>query len=65
MRRLEAEGFDGRLILIDGAPEYVKSIISQQFPCANKEELQNLVLLGIMNMVSPGSIPEVIKNLSY
>lgn len=49
VRRLEKQGLSGRLILIDGAPEYLKMVIEQFFPSATEEELQNNILLAVMD----------------
>ncbi|KAL2737028.1 fatty acid synthase-like, partial [Vespula squamosa] len=40
-RHLEAKGFDGRLILIDGAPQLMKELLIQYLPSLSEEELQN------------------------
>ncbi|XP_023289558.1 fatty acid synthase [Orussus abietinus] len=52
-RMLEAEGLNGRLILIDGSPELMKAIISQHLTSTNEGDFQNTVLLGVMDMVAP------------
>ncbi|XP_071579968.1 fatty acid synthase-like [Temnothorax nylanderi] len=49
-RLLEANDFSGRLILIDGAPDQMKTMVNQYFYCASLEELQNTVLLGLLGM---------------
>ncbi|KAL2729284.1 fatty acid synthase-like [Vespula maculifrons] len=49
MRQLEAYGFNGQLILIDGAPQLMKELINQQLLSSSVEELQNNVLVSIMN----------------
>ncbi|KAL2719273.1 fatty acid synthase-like [Vespula squamosa] len=48
-RHLEAKGFDGRLILIDGAPQLMKELLIQHLPSLSEEELQNNLLISIMN----------------
>ncbi|KAL2719885.1 fatty acid synthase-like [Vespula squamosa] len=48
-RELEARGFNGRLILIDGAPQLIKELINQQVQSSSEEELQNNVLISIMD----------------
>lgn len=52
-RRLEKRGLSGRLVLIDGAPELMKTIIDQFMPFTTEGELQNNVLLAIMDTVQP------------
>jgi len=49
--RLEKQGLNGRLVLIDGAPEQLKAILEQFIPSTTEEELQNNVLLAIMDTV--------------
>jgi len=48
---LEKQGLNGRLVLIDGAPEQLKAILEQFIPSTTEEELQNNVLLAIMDTV--------------
>jgi hypothetical protein len=61
VRKLEGKGLHCRLILIDGAPEHMKNIISQQFAFENEDDFQNNVLIGIMNVIYPVNILEVIE----
>ncbi|XP_011313294.1 fatty acid synthase [Fopius arisanus] len=57
MRQLEAKDFSGKLILIDGAPLYMKSIKDQHLRADNDEELQTNVLIGMADAaLSEGSI---------
>lgn len=49
-RQLEAKGFNGRLILIDGAPLLMKEIVNQYFKSSSEEELQNNVLVRITEL---------------
>nr|XP_050846956.1 uncharacterized protein LOC127062552 isoform X1 [Vespula vulgaris] len=46
---LEAKGFIGRLILIDGAPQHLKILIHQHLHSSSQEELENNILLSVMN----------------
>ncbi|KAL2715950.1 fatty acid synthase-like [Vespula squamosa] len=48
-RKLEAKGFIGRLILIDGAPQHLKMLIHQHLHSASQEVLENNILVAIMN----------------
>ncbi|KAF7409679.1 hypothetical protein HZH68_004060 [Vespula germanica] len=48
-RMLEAKGFIGRLILIDGAPQYLKKFIQENLRSSSQEELENNILLSVMN----------------
>jgi len=49
-RLLEANNFSGRLILIDGAPDQMKLWTNQHFTCTSQEELQNMILLGLLEI---------------
>ncbi|XP_071649697.1 fatty acid synthase-like isoform X2 [Temnothorax longispinosus] len=49
-RLLEAKDFSGRLILIDGAPDQMKVWTNQYLDCTSPDELQNVVLLGLLKM---------------
>ncbi|EZA57700.1 Fatty acid synthase [Ooceraea biroi] len=53
-KRLEDHNLNGRLVLIDGAPQLLKAMIEQFMPSSTQEELQNNVLLSIMDMLQPG-----------
>lgn len=48
-RRLEDYSLNGKLVLIDGAPELMKAMIEQFLPSSTEEELQNNILLSIMD----------------
>lgn len=61
VRKLEAEGKEVRLVLIDGAPEHLKNIVSHHFSSETENGLQNDVLLGIVNMLVPRSTAEVMQ----
>ena len=60
-RLLEGEGFTGRVVLIDGAPEFLQEIKNQQLPSNSNSELQTNFLLGVMDMVAPTMSGEVNK----
>ncbi|XP_066594557.1 fatty acid synthase [Prorops nasuta] len=63
VRRLEAEGLIGRLILIDGAPEQMKTVLHQQLHSSSEEELQSNVLIGIMDILAPTASPKLLTAL--
>ncbi|XP_035738069.1 fatty acid synthase-like isoform X1 [Vespa mandarinia] len=48
-RNLEAKGFIGQLILIDGAPQYLKTLMQQQLHPLSQEDLENNILFSILN----------------
>ncbi|KAJ8679083.1 hypothetical protein QAD02_014870 [Eretmocerus hayati] len=63
VRRLEAEGLHGKLILIDGSPDSMKGIQSQQIASNSDEELQSNVLLGMMDILAPALSSELVVSL--
>ncbi|XP_043664587.1 uncharacterized protein LOC122627516 [Vespula pensylvanica] len=48
-RKLEAKGFIGRLILIDGAPQHLKTFIQENLRSSSQKELENNILLDVIN----------------
>jgi len=59
-RRLEALNFKGRLVLIDGAPEQMRTIYKYFMSDSNDVNLQILLLTNIMEIYSTGSGENVI-----
>jgi len=59
-RRLEVMNFEGRLVLIDGAPEQMRSIYKNVVSSCNDVELQILILITIMEIYSAGNSEKVI-----
>lgn len=53
MRKLEQLNLQGRLVLIDGAPEQIKAMANQFLPFTTFVELENNVLLSIMDIIQP------------
>jgi len=53
MRKLEQLNLQGRLVLIDGAPEQIKAMANQFLPFTTFLELENNVLLSIMDTIQP------------
>lgn len=58
-RRLENQGLNGRLVLIDGAPDLMKAMIEQHLPYQTQEELQNNILLYVMDSLQPAASGKV------
>ncbi|XP_046609412.1 fatty acid synthase-like isoform X1 [Neodiprion virginianus] len=52
-RRLESEGLSGRLVLIDGSPDHMKALCNQHLILDNEAELQSILLLELMDAISP------------
>lgn len=65
VRRLEAEGLSGKLILIDGSPDLMKDIEDKQLSFNNEDELQSNVLLGMMDIISPNMSAEVNQSITF
>ncbi|EFN74070.1 Fatty acid synthase [Camponotus floridanus] len=53
MRKLEQLNLQGRLVLIDGAPEQIKAMANHFLPFTTFFELENNVLLSIMDTIQP------------
>jgi len=66
VNRLEKRGLNGRLVLIDGAPEQMKAVV-EQFISSSEEALQNEILLAIMGAIQSTSSGKVdfIRLLRY
>lgn len=58
-RQLESHGLTGQLVLIDGAPLHLKSMLEQYLPSSTEQELQNNVLLSIMDTLQPAASGKV------
>ena len=52
-RKFEAMNLQGRIVLIDGAPEQIKAMINQFLPFTTIVELENNILLTIMDIIQP------------
>ncbi|KYN01849.1 Fatty acid synthase [Cyphomyrmex costatus] len=63
VKRLEKHGLSGRLVLIDGAPELLKTMLEQFLPATTEEELQNNVLLSIMDSIQSVSNGKLLLDL--
>ncbi|XP_012234475.2 fatty acid synthase [Linepithema humile] len=62
-RQLEDHGLTGRLVLIDGAPLQLKSMLEQYLPSSTEQELQNNILLSIMETVQPVASGKLLSDL--
>ncbi|XP_032662832.1 fatty acid synthase-like [Odontomachus brunneus] len=63
-RLLESNGLNGRLVLIDGAPNLMKTMIEQFIPCSTTEELQNNVLLSVTDLLQPAASGKLLLDLN-
>ncbi|XP_076644466.1 fatty acid synthase [Halictus rubicundus] len=64
VRRLEAQGYVGQLILLDGSPNYLKSIKSQQLFATTEDAFQNNLLVGILAVTNSSKTTEFKMALS-
>ncbi|KAK2585487.1 hypothetical protein KPH14_010141 [Odynerus spinipes] len=64
VQRLESEGFNGHLFLIDGSPEYMKALIKQHVYLSVDEEIESSILLGIMDTFIPTNSAQLAIDLS-
>ncbi|XP_047362256.1 fatty acid synthase-like [Vespa velutina] len=62
-RQLEAKGFKGRLILIDGAPELMKELVNQQLQSSSEEELQNNIFILLAKTLTSINIEQLVIKL--
>lgn len=53
MRKLEQLNLQGRLVLIDGAPEQIKAMANQFLSFTTFFELENNILLSLMDTIQP------------
>ena len=63
VRLLENEGFSGRLICVDGAPEQLLAMKNQTLSSTITEEFQDKILITFMDLVDPMLSSEV--NIYY
>ncbi|XP_072750344.1 fatty acid synthase-like [Anoplolepis gracilipes] len=63
-RKLEEMNLQGRLVLIDGAPEQMKAMANQYLPFTTIVELENNVLLGIMDTIQPALSGKLLLELN-
>jgi len=61
---LENQGLNGRLVLIDGAPDLMKAMIEQYLPYQTQEELQNNILLHVMDSLQPAASGKLLLDLN-
>lgn len=66
-RLLEAKNFFGRLILIDGAPDFMKFLIEILFNHTSQQEIQNNILLNFMEtyLKSDEMVSQLLKIHSF
>ncbi|XP_048505770.1 fatty acid synthase-like [Athalia rosae] len=63
VRRLESDGRNGRLILIDGSPEYMKVLAALNFKVDTDEQLQSNVLLSLMDVIGQSASQKFAEKL--
>jgi fatty acid synthase len=61
-KMLEKKGKKGNLVLIDGAPLFLKKLVVDQMPTSDTDEaVQNVLLSGIMRVVFPEEKVDVLE----
>jgi len=50
--KLEAEGHEGKLYLVDSAPDYLKAMLTQSMG-SNEDEIQTSVICTLFTLISP------------
>jgi len=63
IRRLEAMNFKGRLVLIDGAPEQIRTMYKHLISDSNDEDLQIFVLINIIKIYTGETGEEILMEL--
>lgn len=58
VRRLETHGFVGELLLLDGSPDYMKSM-KAQIQSSSEDAFQNNILLDMLRLTNSPCITEV------
>lgn len=65
---LENKGLRGKVLLIDGAPTFLKKLVVDQMPAAQSDDaVQNVLINGIMRTVYPEEkidVMQIMKNIS-
>lgn len=63
-RLLEESGMSGHIVLIDGAPDYLKKLgIEQTTGKYTEESLQRMMMIGVIKMVFPDENTEITKEI--
>ncbi|KAJ8668380.1 hypothetical protein QAD02_010043 [Eretmocerus hayati] len=62
-RLLELAGLHGKLLLIDGAPKYLKRSILMDAQSFTVEDLENYILVHLINILSPESNSQFVEVL--
>lgn len=62
VRRLEAQGYIGQLILLDGSPDYMKAIM-MPFSANTENESENNILIATMTVINSSQTYEFIEQL--
>lgn len=63
---LEASGYNGRLLFIDGAPSIISALFQYQLAtCKTQSEMQSSLLCSIMSMIEPINVEKFKVELDY
>ncbi|XP_045521971.1 fatty acid synthase-like [Pieris brassicae] len=62
--RLESEGHQGTLFLVDGSPDYVYSVLMMLMNFKNDTQLQNSLICHVIDLVAPNNdVPDLMDRL--
>jgi hypothetical protein len=50
--QLEAEGREGKLYLVDSAPDFLKAVLTESMGC-NEDEFQNSLICVMFKLIAP------------
>jgi thioesterase domain-containing protein len=50
--QLEAEGHEGKLYLVDSAPDFMKAVLAESFG-SNEDEFQNSFIIALFTLILP------------
>jgi hypothetical protein len=62
--QLEAEGREGKLYLVDSAPDFVKALLTQSMG-SNEDEFQNIVICIFFTVIAPHEATSAAVNKVY
>lgn len=62
--RLEAKGYVGKLVFIDGAPAMLKTMTKQRIQATNENDLQNAILQNITSFILDSESATYLKVIS-
>ena len=62
--KLEADGREGKLYLVDSAPDFLKAILTQSM-ASNEDELQTSLICAMFALIAPHEATSVAVSKVY